>query len=180
MLRIPIILIVCIQQFVNSQLICEDQFTLGIIKPNAFEYREQIFDIIESGSQGFKIKKQLTLVLAEDTAKQFYEEHKGKSFFNRLVKFMSSGPVIVMLLERNNAVVEWRKFIGPTDPEKAKEKAANSLRARYGEDKTRNGFHGSDSVDAAMKEIRYFFADFLDTMLENCESQIDGDVENEL
>eukprot|EP01025_Chloroclados_australasicus_P060535 TRINITY_DN7779_c0_g1_i8.p4 TRINITY_DN7779_c0_g1~~TRINITY_DN7779_c0_g1_i8.p4 ORF type:complete len:126 (-),score=15.36 TRINITY_DN7779_c0_g1_i8:126-503(-) len=91
-----------------------------------------------------------------------------KSFFRKLVEFMSSGPISVLLLEKENAVAEWREFIGPTDPSTAKDEAPNSLRAQFGEDKTRNGLHGSDSIKSADREIRYFFPEYFNQIQESC------------
>lgn len=88
-------------------------------------------------------------------AERFYEIHKGKPFFQNLVDFMCSGPVIVAILEARNAVKAYRRFIGATNPEKAEDK---TLRHKYGSSLTENAVHGSDSDENAEKEAAFFFS----------------------
>ena len=128
--------------------------TLAIIKPDAFKanYTGKIIDIILKNN--FFIKAMKLVKLSEIEAKGFYFVHREKPFFNDLIKFMTSGPSIVMVLEKENAVEEWRKLMGETDPKKAKE---GTIRALYGYDIEKNAVHGSDSNENAHNEIAYFF-----------------------
>ena len=84
---------------------------------------------------------------------QFYEEHKSKSFFPQLKKFMTSGPVVALAVGGRDAIAAWRGLCGPTATAKAKAEAPSSLRARFGTDGTKNAVHGSDSVDSAAREL---------------------------
>ncbi|MDY6821522.1 MAG: nucleoside-diphosphate kinase [Deferribacterota bacterium] len=128
--------------------------TLAIIKPDAFKanYTGKIIDIILKNE--FFIKAMKLVKLSEIEAKGFYQVHREKPFFNDLIKFMTSGPSIVMVLEKENAVEEWRALMGETDPKKAKE---GTIRALYGHDIEKNAVHGSDSNENAHNEIAYFF-----------------------
>eukprot|EP01134_Creolimax_fragrantissima_P008487 CFRG8487T1 len=131
------------------------EVTLAIIKPNAITHADAITKRINS--EGFSIVKQKTATLSPAMVTQFYSEHAMKPFYNDLIEFMSSGPSIIMEIQKQNAVREWRDIIGPTKPSEAKRVSINSLRALYGDDTTRNGFHGSESVEAAMTEISLLF-----------------------
>ncbi|XP_071689840.1 probable nucleoside diphosphate kinase 5 isoform X2 [Rutidosis leptorrhynchoides] len=128
--------------------------TLAIVKPDGVSgnYATSIRKIILES--GFVIERQLTLHLDEDTAGRFYAEHSTKSFFPSLVKYMSSGPVLIMVLQKNNAIADWRALIGPTDARKAK--VTHPVRAMCGEDLERNCVHGSDSHESAEREISFF------------------------
>ncbi|KAI5427450.1 Transcription elongation factor spt6, variant 4, partial [Lathyrus oleraceus] len=95
--------------------------------------------------------------LGEATVKRFYAEHSSKSFFSSLVKYMTSGPVLVMVLEKDNAVADWRALMGPTDASKAKITHPHSIRAKCGLDTEKNCVHGSDSTKSAQREILFFF-----------------------
>ncbi len=128
--------------------------TLAIIKPDAVRAKNagRIIDRIEQ--EGFAIvgmrKVQLTTKQAED----FYAVHKGKPFLPELVAFMTSGPVVVMVLEKQNAVQAWRDLMGPTNPANA---GASTLRKLYGTDIGSNATHGSDAPATAAQEIKFFF-----------------------
>ncbi len=128
--------------------------TLALIKPDAIakKYQGKIIDDILKA--GFEIKAMKMLYLDNEKAKQFYAVHKGKDFYIPLVEFMTSGPTIVMLLEKENAVSDYRDLMGKTNPEKA---AEGTLRKKYGETTRRNAVHGSDSTENAKKEIAFFF-----------------------
>lgn len=127
------------------------ELTLAIIKPNAIgKYGEIIHHIREE----FSIFISETRFLSAEKTEAFYAEHKEKVFFDELVDFMSSGPLIVLVLKSEDAIAKWRKMIGDTDPDKADKK---SLRGKYGVSKTKNAVHGSDSIESAKREIMFFF-----------------------
>ena len=131
--------------------------TLSIIKPDAIE-KHKIGAIIERlEKEGFKIvaMKRVHLTLAE--ARGFYAVHRERPFFEELTKFMSRGPIVVMVLEREGAIQKYRDVIGATDPKKA---ADGTLRRLYGTDVGENALHGSDSPETAQNEVSYFFAGF--------------------
>jgi nucleoside-diphosphate kinase len=131
--------------------------TLSIIKPDAVE-KHKVGAIIERlEKEGFKIcaMKRLHLKLAE--AQGFYAVHRERPFFAELTKFMSRGPIVVMVLERENAIQKYRDVIGATDPKKA---ADGTLRKAFGTDVGENALHGSDSPETAQNEVAYFFAGF--------------------
>lgn len=130
------------------------QRTLAILKPDCLEKNIQgkvIQQIIEGG---FKIIGMRLVHLSEPSARKFYEIHKERAFYNDLVKYMTSGPVIPMALEKENAVADFRKLIGATDPAKAEE---GTIRKLYAESIERNIVHGSDSPENAVNEIGHFF-----------------------
>lgn len=110
--------------------------------------------ILESG---FTICREMMVQLDEDNAKSFYVEHSSKSFFPSLVKYITSGPVLIMVLEKVNAVSDLRALIGPTDASKAKVTHPYSIRAMCGLNSERNCVHGSDSPESAAREISFFF-----------------------
>ena len=128
--------------------------TLGIIKPDAVSkgYAGKILAIIEEN--GFKIVGLKKIRLTKEKAEGFYYVHKDKPFFNSLTNFMSEGPIIVMVLEKENAIAEWRKLMGATNPENAEE---GTLRKMFAENIERNAVHGSDSPESAKYEISYYF-----------------------
>ncbi|MDC9592716.1 nucleoside-diphosphate kinase [Xenorhabdus sp. IM139775] len=130
--------------------------TFSIIKPNAVKK-----DVIGSiyarfESAGFKIIAAKMLHLTREQAEGFYAEHKGRPFFDGLVAFMTSGPIMVQVLEGENAVQRHRDLMGATNPDNA---LAGTLRADYADSFTENAVHGSDSVESATREIAYFFSD---------------------
>jgi nucleoside-diphosphate kinase len=128
--------------------------TLGIIKPDAVKKRivGKIIDRIEE--EGFQIVEMRMVRLTKDGAKGFYAVHKGKPFFEGLTDFMSSGEIVVMILERENAIAHWRRVMGETDPARAQ---IGTLRRSYGFSIERNAVHGSDAPQTAETEIGYFF-----------------------
>jgi len=129
--------------------------TLAIIKPDAVQkgYTGEIISMIIKA--GFKIKAMKMSQLSQSSAEGFYEIHRGRPFFNDLVMYMTSGPCIPIALERDNAVEEYRKLIGATDPKKATE---GTVRKLYAVDIQMNAVHGSDSDENAEKEISHFFS----------------------
>ena len=130
--------------------------TLAIVKPDAVAAGKTgaILAHLEEG--GFRVRALRFLRLGLPQAEAFYAVHAGKPFFASLTKFMSSGPVLAMALERDGAVEHLRKVIGATDP---KEAAPGTIRALYAESKERNAIHASDSDATATAELRFFFAD---------------------
>jgi nucleoside-diphosphate kinase len=131
--------------------------TLSIIKPDAVE-KHKIGAIIERlEAEGFKIVAMKRLQLTLNEARGFYAVHRERPFFAELTKFMSRGPIVVMALERENAIQKYRDVIGATDPKKA---ADGTLRKAFGTDVGENALHGSDSPETAQTEIAYFFAGF--------------------
>jgi len=129
--------------------------TLSIIKPDAVERNltEEIKNVFKSN--GFEIKNEKKIKLEKSEAEKFYQVHQSKSFFNDLCEYLSSGPILVMILEKFNAVVDNRNLMGATDPQKAEE---GTLRKKYGISIDKNSVHGSDSVDNAKIEIDFFFS----------------------
>lgn len=130
--------------------------TLSIIKPDAVAKNVigEIYSRFEAA--GFKIVGAKMIHLSEELAGGFYAVHKDRPFFNDLVSFMTSGPVMVQVLEGDNAVAKHREIMGATNP---KEAAAGTIRADFAESLDENACHGSDSVENAAIEISYFFGD---------------------
>lgn len=129
--------------------------TLAIIKPDAVKnnYIGQILTKITEA--GFKIKAMKMTRLSKDSAGGFYEVHKERPFYGELVEFMTSGPVVPIALEKEDAVAEFRKLIGATDPAKADE---GTIRKLYATSLGENAIHGSDSDENAAIEIAHFFS----------------------
>ena len=130
--------------------------TLSLIKPDAVErnLEEEIKQFFINS--GFKIAKQKKVKLEKKDAEIFYKVHETKPFYNELCNYLSSGPIVAMILEKNDAVSENRKVMGATDPLKADE---GTIRKKYGLSIDKNSVHGSDSIDNANKEINFFFKD---------------------
>lgn len=130
--------------------------TLAIIKPDAIAsgYSGDIISLIELNK--FKIVRMQKMNLKAQQAEEFYGVHKGRSFFGELVAYVTSGPVIVMALEKENAIKDWRDLMGATDPAKA---AVGTLRYMFGVNIGTNATHGSDSSENAVKELKFFFSD---------------------
>ena len=129
--------------------------TLSIIKPDAVE-RNLIEEIKnEFKSNGFTIKNEKKIKLEKSEAEKFYQVHQSKPFYNDLCEYLSSGAILVMILEKLNAVMDNRKLMGATDPQKAEE---GTLRKKYGISIDKNSVHGSDSTDNAKIEIDFFFS----------------------
>ena len=130
--------------------------TLSIIKPDAVERNltEDIKNIFIKNQ--LKIKDSKKIHITKDEAAEFYKVHQSKPFYNDLCAYLSSGPIFVMILEGNNAIISNRKLMGATNPKEAEE---NTIRKLYGISIDKNSVHGSDSVDNAKKEIEFFFKD---------------------
>tara|TARA_Y100001970_G_scaffold201350_1_gene245031 strand:- start:5944 stop:6354 length:411 start_codon:yes stop_codon:yes gene_type:complete len=128
--------------------------TLSIIKPDAVErgLSEKIKN--EFTNNGFKIKDEKKLKIEKNEAEKFYQVHQSKPFYNDLCEYLSSGPIVVMILEKINAVLDNRTLMGATDPKKADE---GTLRKKYGISIDKNSVHGSDSLENAKSEINFFF-----------------------
>jgi len=128
--------------------------TFSIIKPNAVK-KNVIGDIIHTfESKGLKIAATKLAMMSKEKCELFYAEHSARPFFGELVSFMTSGPVLMMCLTGENAVLKNREIMGATDPKKAD---AGTLRAKYGDSMGENAVHGSDSVTAAERELAIFF-----------------------
>ena len=128
--------------------------TLSIIKPDAVErdLTEEIKSIFIKNN--LKIKEEKKIHITKEEAAEFYKVHQTKPFYDDLCAYLSSGPIVVMILEGENAVLFNRELMGATDPKQAKE---NTIRKIYGISIDKNSVHGSDSVDNAKKEIKFFF-----------------------
>jgi nucleoside-diphosphate kinase len=129
--------------------------TLAIIKPDAVATQHTGEIIARYQKAGIQIDAIKMIQIDRDRAEEFYAEHKGKPFFNDLVNFMTSGPVIVMVLSGDNVIARNRELMGVTDPAKA---ADGTIRKEFGTSLTRNAVHGSDSPASAKREIALFFA----------------------
>ena len=130
--------------------------TLSIIKPDAVERNldNEIKDMFIS--RGFKILKEKKIQIEKSEAEKFYKIHETKPFYNDLCQYLSSGPIVVMVLEKENAVLANRTFMGATNPKDAEE---GTIRKKYGISIDKNSVHGSDSTDNAKIEIDFFFKD---------------------
>ncbi|KAM7042730.1 nucleoside diphosphate kinase homolog 5 isoform 2-T2 [Acridotheres tristis] len=129
--------------------------TLAIIKPDIIDKEEEIEDLILRS--GFHIIQKRNLQLSPEQCSNFYAEQFGKMFFPNLTAYMSSGPIVAMVLARNCAVSYWKELLGPSNSVRARITHPHSLRALYGTDELRNGLHGSLSISSAEKEIRFIF-----------------------
>ncbi len=128
--------------------------TFSIIKPNAMK-KNAIGDIVSMfEANGLKIAAAKIVVLSADKAGEFYAEHKARPFFGELVSFMTSGPVMLMCLQGEGAVLKNREIMGATDPKKAN---AGTIRSKFGDNVGENAVHGSDSVESAARELALFF-----------------------
>ena len=130
--------------------------TLSIIKPDAVERNldNEIKKMFKN--KGFNIHKEKKIKISKSEAEQFYKVHETKPFFNDLCAYLSSGPIVVMILEKENAVLRNRDLMGATNPKDAEE---GTIRKKYGISIEKNSVHGSDSVENAKIEIDFFFKD---------------------
>ena len=128
--------------------------TLSIVKPDAVERNlENEIKVFFNGN-GLKVIKNKKVKISKEEASEFYKVHQTKPFYNDLCNYLSSGPIVVMILEGENAVLKNRELMGVTDPKNA---ADGTLRKLYGISIDKNSVHGSDSVDNAKQEINFFF-----------------------
>ena len=130
--------------------------TLSIIKPDAVErnLENEIKEMFKN--KGFLILKEKKIQIEKSEAEKFYKVHETKLFYNDLCSYLSSGPIVVMVLEKNNAVIGNRELMGATNPKDAEE---GTIRKKYGISIDKNSVHGSDSVENAKIEIDFFFKD---------------------
>jgi nucleoside diphosphate kinase len=131
--------------------------TFAFVKPDAYAAGHTAAALKRVLDEGFEIVALKKVTLPKTLAEEFYLEHKERPFYGELVAFMTRGPVVALVLEKEGAVTAWRDLIGPTNSNKARETAPNSLRAHFGKDGSENGFHGSDSDASAAREIALVF-----------------------
>ncbi|KAL3130446.1 hypothetical protein ABBQ38_008268 [Trebouxia sp. C0009 RCD-2024] len=142
-------------EFTRKSLSNRQERTLAMVKPDAVQHLGSIVDAVLQS--GFILSKMKMCKLSLGEAQQFYAVHQGKPFYDTLTHFMSSGRVVAMELVRDGAIANWRALIGPTNSDKARADAPQSLRARFGTDGTQNACHGSDAPDTAALELGFFF-----------------------
>lgn len=130
--------------------------TFSMIKPDATS--RNLSGVINSmiESDGFRIIAQKKIRITLEQAQKFYDIHKEKPFYNDLCQFISSGPVVVQVLEKENAITDYRKLMGATNPEQAEE---GTIRKKYAISIDQNSVHGSDGIETANREISFFFSD---------------------
>ena len=130
--------------------------TLSIIKPDAVERKldNEIKDMFKNS--GFTIVKEKKIQLAKSEAEQFYKVHETKPFYNDLCAYLSSGPIVVMILEKDDAVLDNRQLMGATNPKDAEDE---TIRKKFGISIDKNSVHGSDSIENGKTEIDFFFKD---------------------
>src|SRR6478735_6687489 len=135
------------------------KLTFAMIKPDAVAAKNsgKIIDMIEQ--DGFEIVRMQKVIIAKDLAEEFYAEHKEKPFFNELVEFIVSAPVIIMALHKEEAIPSWRKLIGATDPAKAE---LGTIRYMFGTNIGNNAVHGSLDSASATTELELFFPDLFE------------------
>jgi nucleoside-diphosphate kinase len=138
----------------RGEITMEHETSLGIIKPDAVERNliGSIIKIIEDNN--IKVKQLKMLELTTSMAEDFYSVHKGKIFYDKLISYMTSGPVVLMVLEGEDVVMRYRELMGKTNPEEA---ANGTIRKLFAKDTTFNSVHGSDSIENALAEIKLFF-----------------------
>lgn len=132
------------------------RYTFGLIKPDAMKKNVQFLILEDILRAGFKICGLKMVRLSKDDAERFYASLREKAFFDELTDYMCSSPILCFVLEKENALEDFRKLLGGTDPQKAE---ANTLRRKYGEDISANAVHGSDSKENFEKEKAFFFAE---------------------
>lgn len=132
--------------------------TLAIIKPDAVQAKCSGKIIDRAEQEGFLILALKKMQLTKEQAEKFYEIHKDRIFYRELIEFMLSGPIIVMVLEKENAIKAWRELLGNTDPKQATE---GTLRNLYGSNISKNAVHGSDGPETAKTEIAFFFPELI-------------------
>ncbi len=144
------------------------EYTFAMIKPDAVEAKNsgKIIDLIEKN--GFEIVFMEKMQFAQEDAELFYEEHSKRPFFGELVEFIISGPIIAMVLQKENAIADFRKLMGATDPSKAD---AGTIRKLFGKSIGNNAVHGSDSAESAERELGLFFPGEEDGCEVECEDE---------
>lgn len=137
------------------------QLTLAVIKPDAVAHPLILEALHEKIVENFIIIRKKDLMWRREDSERFYAEHAGRFFYQRLVEFMTSGPMRAYILAREDAITHWRGMMGPTKVFRARFTSPDSLRGQYGLTDTRNTTHGSDSIQSARREIAFFFPEFL-------------------
>lgn len=130
-------------------------YTLAIVKPDAMRARKAGVILARLEEEGFALRAARLTRLTDEQAGEFYSVHRERPFFEALKRFMTSGPILALVLERENAVAHLRTVIGATDPAEA---AEGTIRALYAENKERNAIHASDSPESAGIEVGFFFS----------------------
>lgn len=138
----------------SSLLLAETQKTLSIIKPDAVQAHNIGKILTKFEENGLQIVAMRMVKLTSERSSEFYAEHKGRPFYADLVEFMSSGPIVAIVLKGEDAIAKNRQLMGATDPAKA---AQGTLRALFAHSTTKNAVHGSDSPQSAEREISFFF-----------------------
>ncbi|XP_015256116.1 PREDICTED: nucleoside diphosphate kinase homolog 5-like [Cyprinodon variegatus] len=141
--------------------------TLAIIKPDAVQKSEEIEDVILRS--GFIILQKKRLQLSPEQCSEFYAHQYGTFFFPSLTAFMSSGPIVAMILARDNAIAHWKSIIGPDNISKTRQTHPECLRAKYGTSDLQNALHGSDSFLTAVREIQFMFPNTVNEPLSTIE-----------
>jgi nucleoside-diphosphate kinase len=136
--------------------VAQPTFTLGIVKPDAVASGKAGKIVAHLETAGFAVRAARLVRLTESQAGAFYKVHRGRPFYDELVRFMTSGPCLPMALEREDAVAQLRTVIGATDPAEA---APGTVRKLYAESKGRNAIHASDSAENAIREVGFFFSE---------------------
>lgn len=137
------------------------QLTLAIFKPDIISHPHIVHQVKHMiHENGFLFIRSKRMHLTRAKVQEFYQEHEGRFFYNRLVSFMSSGPISTHILARENAIAEWRKLMGPTKVFKTIYDEPDSIRGKFGLSDTRNSTHGSDSDKTARREMKFFFPEF--------------------
>lgn len=136
------------------------QLTLAVVKPDAVAHPLILEALHQKILKNFIIVRKKDLMWRTEESEQFYAEHAGRFFYQRLVEFMSSGPMRAYILAREDAITHWRGMMGPTKVFRARFTSPDTLRGQYGLTDTRNTTHGSDSIKSAKREISFFFPEF--------------------
>ncbi|RWS30342.1 hypothetical protein B4U80_02899 [Leptotrombidium deliense] len=148
-------------RFMNNLVRPKLELTLAILKPDLCRNPDHVKAVKQIIlNNGFYFIRSKSEHLSPFEAKQFYDEHKEKFFFTRLVSFMSSGPISVHIIAKENAIRQWRKLMGPTKVYIAQHEEPESIRGKFGLTDTRNATHGSDSPRSAAREVGFFFPNF--------------------
>ena len=142
-------------EFTRKTLCSTKEKTLVMVKPGCMPKMGEILD--RAIREGFSLCNARMFFLTRQETAEFYAEHKGKEFFERLVHMMTEGPILAFEINGHNAVKKWRDILGPTDPADARRDFPESIRAQFGTNVTHNACHGSDSLEAASREIEFFF-----------------------
>ncbi|KAH8276075.1 hypothetical protein KR018_000841 [Drosophila ironensis] len=140
------------------------EITLALIKPHVVRNTYAMQQIRALIAHNFTVLEQREVRITREISAKFYEEHKGKFFYNRLTTFMSSGPCYALILQSEESIKKWRALLGPTKVFRAVYSEPSSIRALYGLSDTRNACHGSDSEESALREISILFPEFDFTM----------------